>query len=196
MMRVFTIGLFSLFSIMVAGTAMAQERQVLQEGYTGGGTGRIGSGPGGGLDNGWMRDLLAKPETIYGRIWGIDIPGGKIYLETGGGALVTVRLSEKTNMDSLKLIRTGTDVEVQAYRKTRIMGQGAFASEVPEGDPYVISMAVLREAPLSNNAGNNPDTDRAIIEFDFNDHSSKRVDAPTGALGLIFFIHRHWIGNR
>ena len=57
-------------------------------------------------------------------------------------------------------------VEVQAYRKTRIMGQGAFASEVPEGDPYVISMAVLREAPLSNNAGNNPDTDRAIMSKD------------------------------
>ena len=49
MRRVFTIGLFSIFSIMMAGTVMAQERQVLQEGYSGIGTGKIGSGPGGGL---------------------------------------------------------------------------------------------------------------------------------------------------
>ena len=85
MRRVFTIGLFSIFSIMMAGTVMAQERQVLQEGYSGIGTGRIGSGPGGGLDNVWMRNLLAKPETVYGRVWGVDIPGKRIYLETGGG---------------------------------------------------------------------------------------------------------------
>ena len=70
---------------MMAGTVMAQERQVLQEGYSGIGTGRIGSGPGGGLDNVWMRNLLAKPETVYGRVWGVDLPGKKIYLETGGG---------------------------------------------------------------------------------------------------------------
>ena len=71
MRRVFTIGLFSIFSIMMAGTVMAQERQVLQEGYSGIGTGRIGSGPGGGLDNVWMRNLLAsrKPCTAGSGAW-------------------------------------------------------------------------------------------------------------------------------
>ena len=46
MIRVLTISAVALFSIMlVVGEAVAQERSVLQEGYTGGGTGRIGSGP-------------------------------------------------------------------------------------------------------------------------------------------------------
>ena len=178
MRRVFTIGLFSIFSIMMAGTVMAQERQVLQEGYTGGGTGRIGSGPGGGLDNVWMRNLLAKPETIYGRVWGVDLPGKKIYLETGGGgtsttasgntstAFVTVELTDKSNVEAFRQIKTGDDVEIQAYRTTRVLGSGAFASEVPEGNPKALDVSVLRASLLPGNqlpqAGFNPDTDRAI----------------------------------
>jgi hypothetical protein len=178
MRRVFTLGLFSIFSIMMAGTVMAQERQVLQEGYSGIGTGRIGSGPGGGLDNVWMRNLLAKPETIYGRVWGVDIPGRKIYLETGGGgasttasgntstAFVTVELTDKSNVEAFKQIKTGDDVEIQAYRTTRVLGSGAFASEVPEGNPKALDISVLRPSVNPGNqlpqAGFNPDTDRAI----------------------------------
>ena len=178
MRRVFTIGLFSIFSIMMAGTVMAQERQVLQEGYSGIGTGRIGSGPGGGLDNVWMRNLLAKPETIYGRVWGVDLPGKKIYLETGGGgtsttasgntstAFVTVELTDKSNVEAFRQIKTGDDVEIQAYRTTRVLGSGAFSSEVPEGNPKALDVSVLRPSLLPGNqlpqAGFNPDTDRAI----------------------------------
>ena len=178
MRRVLTIGLFSIFSIMMAGTVMAQERQVLQEGYSGTGTGRIGSGPGGGLDNVWMRNLLAKPETIYGRVWGVDLPGKKVYLETGGGgqsatasgnsstAFVTVELTDKTNVEAFRQIKTGDDVEIQAYRTTRVLGSGAFASEVPEGNPKALDVSVLRSTVTPSNllpqAGFNPDTDRAI----------------------------------
>jgi hypothetical protein len=177
MRRVFTTGLF-IFSIMMAGGVMAQERQVLQEGYSGIGTGKIGSGPGGGLDNVWMRNLLAKPETVYGRVWGVDIPGKKVYIETGGGgqsstssgntstAIVTVELTDKTNVESFKQIKTGDDVEIQAYRTTRTMGSGAFASEVPEGNPKALDISVLRSSVSPSNllpqAGFNPDTDRAI----------------------------------
>jgi hypothetical protein len=178
MRRVFTIGLFSIFSIMLAGAVMAQERQVLQEGYSGIGTGRIGSGPGGGLDNVWMRNLLAKPETVFGRVWGIDIPGKKIYVETGGGgqsgtasgnvstAVVIVELTDKTNMETFKQIKTGDDVEIQAYRTTRVLGSGAFSSEVPEGNPKALDVSVIRQAltPFNSTpqAGYNPDTDRGI----------------------------------
>ena len=170
MSRFLAIGAFALFSMMVAGTVMAQERQVLQEGYTGGGTGLIGSGPGGGIDNSWMRELLAKPETIYGRLWGKDIPGGKIYVETGGGALVTVRLNERANAENFKAAAVGADVEIQAYRNMKRLGTGAFAADIPDGDPYALDISVIRAADNPTNlvpqAGYDPDTDRGIRSKD------------------------------
>src|SRR5207247_8592903 len=97
MIRALTISAIALFSIMlVVGETVAQERSVLQEGFSGIGTGKIGSGPGGGIDNASMRELLSKPETVYGRLWGKDIPGGTIYVETGGGSRVTLRLCPTT----------------------------------------------------------------------------------------------------
>ena len=171
MIRVLTMSAVALFALMlVVGEAVAQERSVLQEGYSGTGTGRIGSGPGGGIDNAFMRELLAKPETIYGRLWGKDMPGKKIYVETGGGALVTVRIGEKTNMETLKSVDLGNDVEVQAMRNYRVLGQGAFRSEVPEGDAFLLDLSVIREAvtptQLVPQAGYQPDTDRGIRSTD------------------------------
>src|SRR5436189_34371 len=50
MIRALTISAIALFSIMlVVGETVAQERSVLQEGFSGIGTGKIGSGPGGGI---------------------------------------------------------------------------------------------------------------------------------------------------
>lgn len=159
MKKFLAIGAFALFSMMVAGTAVAQERQVLQEGFQ-------SSGTAGGVDDAYMRQLLVKPETIYGRLWGKDIPGGKIYVETGGGALVTVRLNEKANMENFKAALVGADVEIQAYRNMRRLGQGAFAADVPDGDPIALDISVLRAADNPTNlvpqAGYKPDTDRAI----------------------------------
>ena len=171
MIRVLTISAVALFALMlVVGEAVAQERSVLQEGYSGTGTGRIGSGPGGGIDNAFMRELLSKPETIYGRLWGKDIPGKKIYVETGGGALVTIRIGEKTNMETLKSVDLGNDVEVQAMRNYRVLGQGAFRSEVPEGDAFLLDLSIIRAAvtptQLVPQAGYDPDTDRGIRSTD------------------------------
>ncbi len=169
-MRVLAIGAFALFSIGLAGAAIAQERAVLQDI---GASGRIGSGTAGSQDVQWMRDLLVKPETVYGRLWGKDIPGGKIYVETGGGALVTLRLGEKTNMENVKAAGIGNDVEVQAYRKTRVIGTGANAAEAAEGEPYVIEISVIRAADNPTNlvpqAGYDPDTDRGIRSRDASD---------------------------
>ena len=174
MIRVLTMSAVALFALMlVVGEAVAQERSVLQEGYSGTGTGRIGSGPGGGIDNAFMRELLSKPETIYGRLWGKDIPGKKIYVETGGGALVTIRIGEKTNAETLKSVDLGNDVEVQAMRNYRVLGQGAFRSEVPEGDAYILDLSVIRAAvtptQLVPQAGYDPDTDRGIRSRDASD---------------------------
>jgi len=170
MNRFLAIGAGALFSFMIAGTAMAQERAVLQEGSSGLGGGFIGSGPGGGIDNSWMRELLSKPETVYGRLWGKDIAGGKVYVETGGGALVTLKLTADTNMENIKAIGVGNDIEVQVKRNYRRLGSGSFASEVPEGDAIALSATVIREATnpsaLTPQAGFNPDTDRGINSKD------------------------------
>ena len=139
MRRVLTIGLFSIFSIMMAGTVMAQERQVLQEGYSGIGTGRIGSGPGGGLDNVWMRNLLGKPETVYGRVYGMDLPGKKIYVSTGGDSIVTVELTDKSNVEAFRQVKTGDDVEIH------IVADKAFMpSAHGSNDKRLLSMIVSK----------------------------------------------------
>jgi hypothetical protein len=167
MIRVLTISAVALFSVMlVVGETVAQERSVLQEGFQ-------SSGTAGGVTNTYMRELLSKPETIYGRLWGKDMPGGKIYVETGGGALVTLRLGPKTNMETLKAIDLGNDVEVQAERHYRKLGTGAFAAEVPEGDAYIVDLSIIRQAvtptQLVPQAGYDPDTDRGIRSRDASD---------------------------
>jgi len=152
--------------MLLVGETVAQERSVLQEGFQ-------SSGTAGGVTNAYMRELLSKPETIYGRLWGKDIPGGKIYVETGGGALVTLRLGPKTNMENVKGIDLGNDVEVQAMRIYRRLGSGSFAADIPEGDAYVLDLSVIRAAvtptQLVPQAGYDPDTDRGIRSRDASD---------------------------
>src|SRR3989442_7608104 len=104
MIRALTISAVALFSItLLVGETVAQERSVLQEGFQ-------SSGTAGGVTNAYMRELLAKPETIYGRLWGKDIPGGKIYVETGGGALVTFRLGAQTHFGKVQANRLGKEL--------------------------------------------------------------------------------------
>lgn len=163
MSKFLAVGAIALFSFMVAGTAMAQERPVLQDGFA-------GTGAAGGVDNAFMLKLLAKPETIYGRLWGKDMAAGKIYVETGGGALVTIRLGPETNVESFKALGVGNDVEVQAKRNYRRLGTGAFAADIPDGDPIALEASIIRAADNPTNlvpqAGYNPDTDRAIFSKD------------------------------
>lgn len=170
MNRFLAIGAGAIFSLVVAGTAMAQERAVLQEGSSGLGGGMIGSGPGGGIDNSWMRELLSKPETVYGRLWGKDIPGGKIYVETGGGAILTLKITADTNVDKFKALGVGNDVEVQVKRNVRRLGTGSEAADVPEGDAIALTAEVIRAAvnpsALTPQAGFEPDTDRGIHSKD------------------------------
>jgi len=166
MSKFLAVGAIALFSFMVAGTAMAQERPVLQDGFA-------GTGAAGGVDNAFMLKLLAKPETIYGRLWGKDMASGKIYVETGGGALVTIKLGPETNVENIKALGVGNDVEVQAKRNYRRLGTGAFAADIPDGDPIALSASVIRAADNPTNlvpqAGYNPDTDRAIFSRDASD---------------------------
>src|SRR3989441_9542149 len=136
MIRALTISAVALFSItLLVGETVAQERSVLQEGFQ-------SSGTAGGVTNAYMRELLAKPETIYGRLWGKDIPGGKIYVETGGGALVTLRLGPKTHFEKLKAIDLGHDVEGQNERHYPELRSGGFAADISGGDAHLVGLRV------------------------------------------------------
>jgi hypothetical protein len=75
-------------------------------------------------------DRLSLPETIYGRVLAIDLPAGKMLLESGGsshdegragaGAMssMTVYFDEKTNMDQLKVLNNGDDISLQVVEAT------------------------------------------------------------------------------
>src|SRR5438128_10461521 len=102
MIRVLTMSAVALFALMlVVGEAVAQERSVLQEGFQ-------SSGAAGGVTNTFLRELLAKPGSIYGRLWGKDILGKKAYVETGGGTLLTLLLSDTTTRADWTAIYIGT----------------------------------------------------------------------------------------
>jgi hypothetical protein len=152
---------------------MAQEGQVVGDGYLNGGTAKIATGAAGGADNNLIRELASRPETIFGRLWGKDMASGKIYVETGGGSLVTVRLSPESNMENFKAVGVGNDVEIQAKRNMKRLGQGAFAADIPDGDPFGLDIAVMRAAvnpsALVPQAGYQPNTDRGI-NTDSNSH--------------------------
>lgn len=113
------------------GVALAQERLPQHSGF---GTG-VGESAGTGTrsqiwDKAAFLERLSLPETIYGRVLGIDLPGRKIHLETGGsshdegragtGAMAEVKayIDDNTNMDSLKNIQTGDDVIVTVIEET------------------------------------------------------------------------------
>jgi hypothetical protein len=113
------------------GVAVAQERLPQASGF---GTG-VGESSGTGTrsqiwDKNALLERLSQPETIYGRVLAIDVPGRKIHLETGGsshdegragtGALSEVRayLDEFSNYDQLKTVNQGDDVIVMVVEAT------------------------------------------------------------------------------
>lgn len=126
-------------AILLVGTAslaVAQER--LQQGASGSslgvgtGVGDVSGSPGRtqAFDRSALLDRLSLPETIYGRVLAIDLPSGRMFLETGGsshdegragtGAMssLTVYFDEKTNVDQLKTLNTGDDISLQVVEAT------------------------------------------------------------------------------
>jgi len=120
--------------VLLAGSvslAMAQERLPQHSGF---GTG-VGENAGTGTrsqiwDKAAFLERLSQMETISGRVLAVDIPGGKIHLETGGsshdegragtGAMssLTAYIDEKTNMDQLRVVQNGDDVMIQSVEQT------------------------------------------------------------------------------
>lgn len=121
-------------AVLIAGSvsiAMAQERLPQHSGF---GTG-VGENAGvGSRSQIWDRaaflEYLSQPETIYGRVLAIDIPAGKMLLETGGSshdegragagtlAVLTAYFDDKTNMDQIRVLNAGDDISLQVVEAT------------------------------------------------------------------------------
>ncbi|WP_447976601.1 hypothetical protein [Candidatus Nitrospira bockiana] len=164
------------------GIVSAQERLPQHSGF---GTG-VGENAGTGTrsqiwDKNALLERLGQPETIFGRVLAIDIPAGKILLETGGsshdegragtGAMsaLTAYIDDKTNMDMLKTIQTGDDVMIQAREETT------------EKQPYGTGRKMVREITVIRGneklagfggLGQRPDpkTERGIVTENFSSH--------------------------
>ena len=121
-------------AILFAGSlsvAFAQERLPQASGF---GTG-VGESAGTGTrsqiwDKNALLERLSQEETVYGRVLAIDLPGRKMYLETGGsshdegraggGAMssLVLYLDDNSNVAQLIILQAGDDVTVQAREET------------------------------------------------------------------------------
>jgi len=153
MRNVLALGAAMLFvgSIGVAG---AQERLQSNQSGMGVGTG-VGDISGSStrvntFDRTNFLDRLSQPETVHGRIIGIDLPGKKMHLEgggsshdegrAGGGAMNyrTFYFDDRTNYDQLRTIENGDDVTIQAVEET------TNAQPYGTGKKFVREVTVIR----------------------------------------------------
>jgi hypothetical protein len=117
-----------------AGLSIAQER--LQTNQSGMGVGEgVGDVSGSStrvttFDRTQFLDRLSQAETVFGRVLAIDLPAGKMFLETGGSShdegragggsmnALIVYFDDKTNTDQLRTMNTGDDVSLQVVEAT------------------------------------------------------------------------------
>jgi len=157
--------------------AMAQER--LQSNQQGMGVGAgVGDVSGSStrvttFDRTNFLERLSQAETIYGRVLAIDVPGGKLHLETGGsshdegragtGAMssLTVYLDDKTNMEQIKTLQAGDDITLQVVEATTTQQQFGTGRKlvrevmVMRGNEKLAGFGGLGQRP-------NPNTERGI----------------------------------
>jgi hypothetical protein len=153
MRKVLALGATILFIGSVS-VAVAQER--LQQSSMGSSMG-VGTGVGDisgsanrvqAFDRSSFLDRLSQAETVFGRVIGIDLPGKKMHLESGGsshdegraggGAMNyrTVYFDDRTNFDQIRILESGDDVTVQAIE------------EVSNAQPYGTGRKIVREVTV------------------------------------------------
>ena len=177
MRKVLALGTAIIF-VGSVGVSIAQER--LQTNQSGLGVGEgVGDISGSStrvntFDRSSFLDRLSQPETMFGRVIGLDLSAKKLYLEmggsshdegrAGGGAMNyrTIYFDDRTNYDQLRIIESGDDVTIQAIEETTT------AQPFGTGRKLVREVTVIRgNEKLAGNGGlgqrPNPRTERAII---------------------------------
>ena len=121
------------------GVAGAQERLQSNQSGMGVGTG-VGDVSGSSsrvttFDRTNFLERLSQPETVYGRVFAIDLAGNRLMIETGGAGnvndqgqegkvgagartVMTLLIDDHSNMQSLKEINVGDDVSIQVREQT------------------------------------------------------------------------------
>lgn len=123
-----------------AGVSIAQERLNSQSGMgVGEGVGDV-SGSGTRVttfDRSNFLERLSQPETVYGRVFAIDMAQHRLMIETGGAGktfdegqegkagygartVITLNLTDRSNMQAIKTLNVGDDVTVQVREETSI----------------------------------------------------------------------------
>lgn len=177
MRKVLALGATILF-VGSVGVAGAQER--LQQ--SGGSAMGVGTGVGDvsgnanrvqAFDRNAFLDRLSLPETIYGRVLAVDLPAGKMHLETGGSShdegragsgtmnSLIVFFDDKTNMDQIRTLNTGDDISLQVFEATTNAQQYGVGRKIVRevyllrGNEKLAGFGGLGQRP-------NPSTERAI----------------------------------
>lgn len=138
MRRVLTLGAAIIF-VGAAGMSIAQER--LQSNQSGMGVGEgVGDVSGSStrvttFDRTQFLDRLSQPETVYGRVFAIDLAQHRLMIETGGAGkvfdegqegkagygartIMTLNLTDRSNMQAIKNLNVGDDVTIQVREET------------------------------------------------------------------------------
>lgn len=178
MRNVIMLGAAVLFAGAV-GVAVAQERLPQHSGF---GTG-VGENAGVGSrsqiwDKNALLERLDQPETIMGRIFAIDLAQHRLMIESGGtgrneqaaegrvgaGArtVVTLWLTERSNIEMIRSLNVGDEVTIQAREET------TEAQPYGTGRKIALDVTVMRGEETQAGFGGfgqrpDPGTERAII---------------------------------
>lgn len=164
------------------GVAGAQERLQSNQSGMGVGTG-VGDVSGSStrvttFDRANFLDRLSQPETVYGRVFALDLPQNKILIETGGAGrvfdegqegkvgygartVVPLHLNERSNMQEITRINVGDDVTFQVVEET--------TEKQPYGtgkkfvvDAYVVNVVATKQGFGGLGQRPDPNGERAI----------------------------------
>jgi hypothetical protein len=140
MRKVLALGATILFVGSVS-VAVAQER--LQQSGSGSSMG-VGTGVGDisgsanrvqAFDRSAFLDRLSQPETVMGRVFALDLAQNRLMIETGGAGrmqdegqegkagygartVMTLHLTDRSNMQAIKALNVGDDVTIQVVEET------------------------------------------------------------------------------
>ncbi|THJ24614.1 MAG: hypothetical protein CAF45_005430 [Nitrospira sp. CG24E] len=138
MRKVLALGAAIIF-VGSVGVSMAQER--LQTNQSGLGVGEgVGDVSGSStrvttFDRTNFLDRLSQPETVYGRLFAIDLAQNRLMIETGGAGkvfdegqegksgygartIMTLHLTDRSNMQAIKNLNIGDDITIQVMEET------------------------------------------------------------------------------